>query len=125
MPEKHLINATLMSALQHFFDNPANHEAGASVVNGILVQIEATGRKQRFTADDFRRLALSFEVHHVAGPLALLERATTVPPPQTTPTPAVLNDIAERTREKANGPRNDPNHLPEASVLMVKPAGQR
>ena len=112
------------AALHHYFNHPENHEAGAGVVNVLLMQIEAAGRKPRLTGDDFRRLAELFELLHVPGPLAQLD-----PPrhPRNDAPPvvqSVIDDIAARTRDKAaNGPRNDKLDLPEASppAFLARP----
>jgi hypothetical protein len=110
-----MIDHTAVTALRHFFAVPENHEAGAAVINLMLTQIEATGRRPRLTRDDFARLSEMFLLCHVPGPLDEHPQALAAKPDVL----ATLSDIAERTRQKAaNGPRNDKNDLPEAGPPM-------
>jgi hypothetical protein len=113
-----MIDHPTLSALRHFFSNPEHHEAGACVVNALLTQIEAAGRRPRLTHDDFARLSELFALLHIPGPLDAPPELVRAVSPAARIAPDVLREIAERTREKAaNGPRNDPNHLPEAGML--------
>src|SRR5687768_6780575 len=104
MPDKPTISFDLAEALTHFFQLPANHEAGACVVNALLTQIELTGRKPRLTGADFARLADLFELLHLPGPIEQIVK--TVEPKDhrelfRREAAKSLDDIAQRTREKA------------------------
>jgi|SRR5215204_5728442 len=108
-----------LNALRHFFGSADNHEAGACVINALLTQIEAAGRRPRLTSDDFTRLTDLFELLHLPGPLdslGSLVRAVGDRPP---PNEAIMSELGERTRARANGAANDANHLPEAMLMSV------